>query len=105
MTAQMETRSAKLELLLKEADDKIAQLRALSGHSQNGDGQPGSQAPAPTVSTQPAAPAPQTANDPRYEQIYALASQGQSVSQIAREVGMPSGEIELILAFWRTGKG
>jgi len=104
MTAQMETRAAKLEILLKEADDKIAQLRALSGHAQNGDGQPAAQAPVPAAPTQ-SAPAAQTSNDPRYEQIYALASQGQSVSQIAREVGMPSGEIELILAFWRTGKG
>jgi hypothetical protein len=102
MTAQMETRAAKLEILLKEADDKIAQLHALTSHAQNGDGQPAASS-APAASAPPAAS--QSATDPRYERIYALAAQGQSIPQIAREVGMPSGEIEVILAFWRTSTG
>ena len=36
ITAQLDTRSAKLELLLQEADEKIAELRALTGGDGRG---------------------------------------------------------------------
>ena len=36
--------------------------------------------------------------DPRHAQIYALADQGHGPRDIARELGRPTGEIELILA-------
>jgi hypothetical protein len=45
-----------------------------------------------------APPPPSDRTDPRHERIYALADQGLSPRDIARELGRPTGEIELILA-------
>ena len=36
--------------------------------------------------------------DPRHAQVYDLADEGLSAPEIARQLGRPSGEIELILA-------
>jgi DNA-binding NarL/FixJ family response regulator len=36
--------------------------------------------------------------DPRHAQVYDLADEGLSPPEIARQLGRPSGEIELILA-------
>ena len=94
MSAQLDTRSAKLELLLKEADQKIAQMRQL----QQG-------LPSVTSATTPAFEAtpepiasPMSEPDPAHAQVYALADQGKNVKEIAAELSRPSGEIELILA-------
>ena len=38
------------------------------------------------------------ADDPRYRSIYALADQGLSRDVIARRVGTPAGEVDLILS-------
>jgi hypothetical protein len=113
VTAQLDTRAAKLELLMREADEKIDTLRRLSA----GAGPPASTPPAAPASSplrqsaaereallQPldapaatsAAPVPQI--DPRHAEIYALADQGRSPGDIASRLGRPSGEIELILA-------
>jgi len=75
--AQLDTRAAKLELLIKQADERIAQLK----------GQPVEEPPAPPVE-----------NESRYIEIYRLADAGQSTVQIAQQLNRPQGEIELILA-------
>jgi hypothetical protein len=103
MTAGVDTRAAKLEVLIKEADEKLAALRAAGAGGENGSTTPSS--PAPTVpdvvgeprsletrEVQPSGP------DPRHAEVYALADQGLSAREVARRLGRPNGEIELILA-------
>jgi len=88
MTAQLDTRARKLELLIKEADEKIA---ALQNH---GDGR----AILPTfVQTETAPGMSARAADPRHAEVYDLADAGQSARQIAQQLSRPQGEIELIL--------
>jgi heme exporter protein D len=87
ITAQLDTRSAKLEALLQEADQKLAELRKLSSESA-----------APPASSQAAAAAtPSPALDPRHVEIYRLSDQGRSAQEIAQHLNRPRGEIELIL--------
>lgn len=89
ITAQLDTRSTKLELLIQEADQKIAELRALTG--EDGRGLPNLSAPRAEVSSG-------SQEDPRHAAVYQLADQGLTCQQIAQELGRHSGEIELILA-------
>jgi hypothetical protein len=117
MTAQVETRSAKLELLIREADEKIAALRAAAGGGDPGaDGvpaKPRAEDVPPAAGTVaenqpvPALPAPAPADpaadapappDARHTEVYRLADKGRSAGQIAAELDRPHGEIELILA-------
>lgn len=92
MTAQIDTRAAKLEMLIREADEKIALLRG------SGSG-PVATLCAPDRPTQTS-----TVPDPRHADVYRLADQGLSPGEIARQLGRPYGEIELILAL-RVGEG
>jgi len=103
MTAQLDTRAAKLEALIGEADAKIATLERLSREN-------------PTVpqrfvmpATQPTPepvrePKPEPAAEPEYTippghaEVYRMADDGKSPGQIAGELGRPVGEVELILA-------
>lgn len=101
ITAQLDTRAAKLEALMREADEKIATLQTM----QNGNGTPAGPAPSASrgfsdpslvmgASRTPAA----SEDDPRHVEVYALADQGLSAADIARKLSRPNGEIELILA-------
>jgi hypothetical protein len=117
MTAQLDTRAAKLELLIRQADERLAALKSTAA---NGSGAPNpvndprpadeprsteshrdtpSAIPAPPVATAPD-PA-ETPPDPRHAEIYALADQGRSPYEIARSLDRPNGEVELILALRR----
>lgn len=98
MTGQLDTRAAKLEALLREADEKIATLRSLGG----GGASPPvlveaklleSDAVPMRAGEDPVPPA-----DPRHAEVYDLADEGQSAQDIARQTGRPRGEVELILA-------
>jgi hypothetical protein len=99
ISAQLDTRAAKLESLIREADQKLAALRQAMG-------QPGSSGAAaspeqlPTVSPPPPAQ-PQSAADPQTLEVYTLADQGRTAREIAQQLNRPSGEIELILALRR----
>ena len=108
ITAQLDTRAAKLELLIKHADDRLAELRLLTGQTRR-EAQP----PQPATLVQPAsecAPLPAevpTASPPvpppvepdhRYDNVYALVDQGHATHEVAQHLGRPIGEIELILA-------
>ena len=88
MTAQLDTRSAKLELLIKEADERLAALRAAVASTIPGD----------TTFAGSAWPAFACPPDPLHADVYDLADQGRSARQIAQQLGKPYGEIELILA-------
>lgn len=107
VTAQLDTRATKLELLMKEADEKIEALQRLSATSSGTTHtpKPGNQSDAERAALMqpldvpPSTPAPpEPAVDPRYAEIYALADEGRSPRDIATRLGRPSGEIELILA-------
>ena len=99
MNAQIDTRAAKLEQLIKEADERIAALRRVDGAA------PQKMPTEPVATSPPIEPAPSIQVptlsfelDPRHAEIYSLADQGAGVSEIAKRVGQPTGEIELILA-------
>lgn len=85
ISAQLDTRAAKLEALIKEADDKIRQLTSIpQAHGEN---------PLPSIPADPPA-----ATDPRYNEIYSMADSGEAVRTISEKLNRPAGEIELILA-------
>lgn len=87
ISAQLDTRAAKLELLIQEADQKIAALKAQGDHVP----------PAPP-GVRLAPQSLETEFDDRHAQVYRLADAGQSCTQIAHQLDRPNGEIELILA-------
>jgi hypothetical protein len=92
ISAQIDTRSTKLELLMKEADQKIAALQGLIHATPTWP-------PEPATAQTPQADSPSA--DPRHVQVYELADQGRTPLQIAQQLNRPSGEIELILALRR----
>jgi hypothetical protein len=100
MTAQIDTRAAKLEVLIKEADERLAALKAATGAalaSPVGSTraelmEPGY--PPSRARDLPASPAV----DPQHMEVYGLADEGHPTHEIARRLSRPSGEIELILA-------
>jgi DNA-binding NarL/FixJ family response regulator len=100
ISAQIDTRSSKLEVLMKEADQKIALLQSLC-HGQPTPSQspdsPANSLPKSSATQQIEAPAV----DPRHVQVYTLADQGRTPLEIAQQLNRPSGEIELILALRR----
>lgn len=92
ITAQIDTRTEKLHQLMGEADRKIAELRRLqAGGTTQGDA---AVQPVSAGSTPSPADSPET----RHSEIYSLADAGLPLAEIARRLGRPSGEIELILA-------
>jgi hypothetical protein len=91
ITAQIDTRSAKLELLIREADEKIAALRAATPQNNS------SPFAMPARISQQSEELDQPV-DPAHAEVYALADQGRSAREIAAQLGRPDGEIELILA-------
>jgi hypothetical protein len=158
ISAQLDTRATKLELLIKEADEKLAALESArkseplalfvppqapalppprrasspstasssatlfdtprltlveSNHDPDAPENGSDDSPHPGVT--PAAaeaytrssrrhePNIATLPDPRHAEIYALADEGRGPAEIARHLGRPSGEIELILALRPTG--
>jgi hypothetical protein len=111
MTAQLDTRAARLELLIQEADGRLTALKSVAAPVI-------APPPAPTeqpltAAAPPAEPAPvpppaaelpppelpeESPPDPRHADIYSMADQGRSPHEIARLLNRPNGEVELILA-------
>ena len=89
ITAQLDTRASKLEVLIKQADERIAALRSVSPT--------GSITPRSGSGFQRQTPT-EAAIDPRHAEVYVLADQGHSPHAIAQRLERPYGEIELILA-------
>jgi hypothetical protein len=118
MTAQLDTRAAKLELLIRQADQRLEAVKAV-GSSAPGATATAAAATAPSADAsqasnaveenrdvEPASPAPailpaETPPDPRHAEIYAMADSGRSPHEIARSLDRPNGEVELILALRR----
>jgi len=95
INSQVDTRLRALNLLVQEADQKIRELRRMQGLSED---------KGPSVPEMPPReePHPEVTSQ-RYAKVYGLAEKGQSVVEIARELDMLTGEVELILALRRTG--
>jgi TolA-binding protein len=96
INGQIDTRLRAMNLLIQEADQKIRELQRLQGTSA-----------AEAVSAVPRIPAPRSEPRPevaseRYAKVYGLAEKGLSVVEIAREMKLMTGEVELILALRRT---
>ncbi|HWE03379.1 MAG TPA: hypothetical protein VG326_13300 [Tepidisphaeraceae bacterium] len=100
VTAQLDTRTAKLEVLIKDADERLAALKEATAHvadsnvAGHGDGN-GRDVASPASENSPAAP---VAADSRHVDVYDLADQKLTAQQIAQKLNRPQGEIELILA-------
>ena len=94
MTAGLDTRAAKLEALIKEADEKLAALESATATAAAPAGAPSMPARRDPPPPEPAASGP----DPRHVEIYDLTDQGLSARDVARKLGRPNGEVELILA-------
>ena len=86
ITGQLDTRAAKLEALMQEADRKIAELKHLQVVHHEPEIKPLESRTLPPAS------------DGRYSAIYSLADAGHSVQEIAQQLDRPRGEVELILA-------
>ena len=105
MTAQVDTRATKLEMLIREADDRIAQLKAIAGPVAVNP----AAAPSDPPSAVPLVPAggaelPEAVPTPPepvarpHDAVYLLADKGQTSRQIAQQLQQHVGEVELILA-------
>ncbi|HEY0010038.1 MAG TPA: hypothetical protein VGB55_15025 [Tepidisphaeraceae bacterium] len=105
MSAQLETRSAKLEILIKDADDAIARLKDAAHQIEHLPPRQNSHrdAPAAHATIDYSAPLPPITPavsdvDARHIEIYVLSRDGRTADQIAHTLDRPVGEIELILA-------
>lgn len=104
--AILDNKAARLELLIEEADDRLAKLdRACMGASvqtravEHDAG--GFRAPEPVRAAAPKAP--ETQVDPTQRQIYDLADAGLGPVEIAQRLDQPIGQVELILNLRRRG--
>jgi hypothetical protein len=108
MTAGLDTRSAKLELLIREAEGMIGALKSATATAAAGGPTGAAVSPDLPALPSPAEPLSEPRSvakadvplgpDPRYAEVYHLADGGQAPREIARRLGRPHGEIELILA-------
>jgi hypothetical protein len=112
MTAQLDTRAARLEMLMKEADGRLTALKSAAAGATptaaSAAERPIMAAPGITLHSSTSAVVlqfdpmvamrPETPPDPRHSEIYAMADQGRTPQDIARQLNRPNGEVELILA-------
>ena len=106
LTAQLDNRYQRLEILLSEADEKIKRLEGMTGASAGP--APEKMAPASASAAlegqkaltrlRKERGAPAASEDPAYQPIYTLADGGKNSREIAQQLGRQPGEIELILA-------
>ncbi len=83
--AQVDTKFAKLEKVIRDADDRIARLEHVLGRAG---GEP---------TQQPAKPPPVEPVDTRFQQVYDLVDAGASPIKAAEQLDLPLGEVELIM--------
>ena len=104
MTGQIDTRLAKLEVLINEADAKIAELRVLRGDAAEpreiGGEIGGEIGHEPESGGNLELPPSGKGLGPldRHQDVYELADAGHDHDEIARQLGRPRGEVDLILA-------
>ncbi|MCH7883883.1 MAG: DUF2802 domain-containing protein, partial [Planctomycetes bacterium] len=95
----MDTRFAKLEMVIRDADERIENLSRLVRAAQ---GSPTLDVTLEEAVPDPPPPEEKEIDDERYAPIYRLADSGLAAAEIAREVDRTTGEIELILSLRRT---
>lgn len=89
LKAHLDTKIKTLDILIQEADKRIKTLRALTGGETAEE-----EAPAQTAFPQPPAAEPPPVG---HLQVYRLADSGLGTVEIARQTGIPPGEVKLIL--------
>ncbi len=99
MSATLETRATKLDLLIQEADQKIAQLNSVLAGIGSNEKPPTSidLPPAPKPMKSPGLRLVKDDTEDRWSEIYMLADQGLNTAQIASKLNRPEGEVDLIL--------
>ena len=110
VSAQVDTRFAKLEAVIRDADERIARLEALLA-ATNGKQPPpavtehNAEQPAPAAKPRRRGrskarerdPDTIAAISPMHRQVLELRQQGRGADEIARALGLPLGEVEVIL--------
>ena len=97
INSQIDTRFAKLESCIADADQRIERLERLLRRAGGHEGVD------VTVSDQPTPSRSRTGDrgsiriDPMHQEIYRLADEGKPPPEIARQLGRTTGEVELIL--------
>ncbi|MFG0256870.1 MAG: hypothetical protein ACF8GE_03105 [Phycisphaerales bacterium JB043] len=86
LAAHMDNKAARLEILLREADERIEELRGLT------------QSAGASPSSTPHPFDAQSVKDPRSRRILELAATGKSAMEISRELDEPIGTVELVMA-------
>ena len=112
--AQLDAKSARLEALIRAADERAGrletQLRAEPPpQRRDGDQPTADPREAASFTTSPPSieippPSSDADGDRRHAQIYALADEGLSPVQIAERLDLPEGEVELIIALRPRGR-
>lgn len=87
LAGELDRRAARLEVLIAEADRRIATLDRATSRALT----------EPKPAHHPAPPATPAHLDPSFGEIYRLADEGQTPVDIARRTQRPTGQIELIL--------
>ncbi len=98
VTAQLDTRSAKLQALMDDANRLIARLEELTDSEIHVDGVPvySPRGGPPEIDAYEKLAA--SGGGVQHEDVYALADGGRSAPEIAQQLSRPRGEVELILA-------
>lgn len=99
MAARLNNRAERLERLVEQADERIAQLEAaLEGVAFGPAGDSPDEGEFPVAETAPAPARPALPSDPLTRAVYELADAGRDPIAIARELDEQIGKVELILA-------
>ena len=100
MSAQLETRAAKLEILIRDADERLAALAEANAHrGPLIETKPNASTAVPTIAAEPVRSMRLVQDsEERWNDVYHHADQGMSIPEICRTLNRPRGEIELILA-------
>jgi hypothetical protein len=94
----LDTRLAKLEALIRDADERIDRLQRLTRQVQ---GEPALDVTVDDEEASAPSPTRTTPAEHRHAEIYSLADQGRAAADIAHELSRPVGEVELILSLRR----
>lgn len=82
---KLDTRIRMLNQLIVDADDRIRRLQSMPPLPT-----------APMAAPPPPPPPPPPPRNPLHDRIWRLLDEGTSIGDVAREVGLPKGEVELI---------
>jgi hypothetical protein len=99
LSAQLDNKAERLELLIRQADERIARFSEAvpAGRHTTGEPPPGQEPTATPQSPPPGAGEPPR-SDPLTRAVYELADAGRSPVEIAQQLDEQVGKVELILA-------